>query len=387
MRAVNKWASVVKLLVGVAFIISALSKMVTIDSFEMYVYSFGIFPLVPCFYFSRMLIAAELLLGVGLMSHRYHRLSTITSLLFLVVFIGFLVYAQLIGRTDNCHCFGDLLPFNPVQSILKNAVLIVAILFAYKYAVNEWHPRWWLVCIIFLLTAVLFIFYSIKMLHSLDFYSLVLMCVALAMAILASLPFYSRWWITAPIIIAPFVATFILSPPDNWFHKEGRVRYDKELFLAQLEKMPSDEQESVVPVVDSSMALGGDTTVVTADTVGTLSELDLAKGRHLVAFFSPTCGFCRLSAEKISTLATRKGVDNNKIVYVFPDGFEDGQYEEFYEKAHSCKYVETKIDQTMFVRITRASFPVILLVEDGTIAAAYDYRAVDEGQIGEFLTK
>ena len=77
MRAVNKWASVVKLLVGVAFIISALSKMVTIDSFEMYVYSFGIFPLVPCFYFSRMLIAAELLLGVGLMSHRYHRLLSL----------------------------------------------------------------------------------------------------------------------------------------------------------------------------------------------------------------------------------------------------------------------------------------------------------------------
>ena len=344
-------AAVLKILIGAVFIVSALSKFVTIDSFEMYVYSFGLFPLTACFYFSRLLIAAELLLGVSLVSHRNHRFTTVVSLLFLIFFICFLVYAQLIGRVDSCHCFGDLLPFKPLQSILKNAVMTLVLLFVYKHASNDWYPRWWLVIIIYLLVAAVFVAFSILMLHSLDLYSLVLVAVALAMALLASFSFYSRWWITVPLIVAPFVATFILSPPDSWYFREGDAHYDEELFM-------EDEH---------------------------LSSIRTSENRALVAFFSPTCGFCRLSAEKISTVVMRNDIDAEKIVFVFPDGFEENRYQSFYERANSSKFAEVRIDKDLFVRVTRAAFPVILLVDNGEVKATYAYRSINEQEITDFL--
>ncbi|MBQ6956108.1 MAG: hypothetical protein IJP80_05790 [Bacteroidales bacterium] len=379
MTAINKWASAVKLLSGAVFIISALSKLVTVDSFEMYVYSFGLFPMVPCFYLTRLLIGAELLLGVSLISHRNHRFTTITSLLFLLFFIVFLVYAQMIGRTDSCHCFGDLLPFNPVQSMLKNAVMILLLLFVYKYGAHEWHPRWWLVVVIYLVATVAFAFFSIRILHALDFRSLVLMAVALAMGLLASFPFYSRWWVTTPLVLAPFVATFILSPPDNWFHHEGNARFDKELFLSQIKG--EEQVGDSIPLIEMP---DGDSDTVALDELATLG---LESGKHLVAFFSPTCGFCRLAAEKITTIAKRYDVDSSMIMYVFPNGFEQEKYDDFYRRANSCVFGEARIDRDIFIRITRASFPGIVLVDDGEIVASYAYRSIDEKTISEFLTK
>lgn len=385
-----------KLLVGAVFIVSALSKLVTVDSFEMYVYSFGLFPMVACFYLSRILIAAEVVLGIALVSHRNHRFTTIMSLLFLLFFVCFLVYAQLIGRTDSCHCFGELLPFNPVQSLLKNAVLILALLFVFKYGAHDWYPRWWLVCIIDIVVAVLFFLFSIRVLHSLDFYSLVLMGISLVIGILASLPFYSRWWMTVPLILGPFVAVFILSPPDNWFHKEGDARCDKELFIKEINRNNQEAQNNMhlqeLPVQDSVATMEDDvirkdTVTILEDTVATLSKLGLDKGGHLVAFFSPTCGYCRLAAEKISTMVSRGIIQEESVIYVFPGAFEQEKYDSFYERAHSCRFEEARIDRELFVRITRAAFPVLFIVKDGEVVASYSYRSINEHEIGEFLTK
>lgn len=54
----------------------------------------------------------------------------------LVGYTCLLVYALLLGRTDNCHCFGDYLRFNPWQSIIKNMVLMG--LFALIYRMKSW---------------------------------------------------------------------------------------------------------------------------------------------------------------------------------------------------------------------------------------------------------
>lgn len=373
MKGTNIAASVLKILVGALFVVSALSKLVTIDTFEMYVYSFGLFPMVACFYLARLLVAAELLLGVALVSHRNHRFTTLTSLFFLIFFIVFLVYAQLIGRTDSCHCFGDMLPFNPVQSILKNAVLIAILLFVFKYSRIDWHPKWWLALIIYIIVAVLFFFYSVKLLHYLDFYSLVMMGIVLLMGLLASLPFYSKWYVTTILILAPFVATFILSPPDSWFYGEGEGRFDSELFSNQLANTET--------VADDTPA---DDTV--AGMKGSLSMFGLDEGRHLVAFFSPSCGYCRLTAEKIAVIVSRFDLPSDRILYVFPDvGPDEEKYNSFYEKAMSPKFEEARIDKDLFIRITRAAFPLVLLVEDGNVVATYAYRGIDEKHLGTFL--
>lgn len=364
MKALRISASVLKIIVGIVFLFSAVSKFVTIDAFEMYIYSFGLFPLTLCFYLARIIIGFELVLGASLISHRNHRFTMIASLLFLTCFVVFLTYAHLVGRTDNCHCFGDLMPFNPIQSILKNAVLILILIYVFKFALQDWHPRWWLVTIIYVTFALLYYLYMTNIHYVLDKLALVMILVMLCVGILASMPFYNRWYVTAILILTPIVTTFILTPPDNWFYRDSDERYDEELFYQQI--APSGiEQDSV--------------------SAPQLTTFGLDKGRNVVAFFSPKCGYCKLAAEKISTIASRYNLDGERITYIFPIISDTASYGRFYEKSRSPHYREARIDKELFIRITRASFPIVLLVEDGKTVASFAYRNIDEKMIKDFL--
>lgn len=366
MKSLRITASVLKILAGIVFLISAVAKYITIDAFEMYVYSFGLFPLKISFYVARLVLVCELILGAALISHRHHRFTLLMSLLFLLCFVVFLTYAHLVGRTDNCHCFGDLIPFSPIQSIMKNAVLIAVLLFVYKYAFRDWWPRWWLVVLIYATTAVAMYFYMTRVLYVRDLLAMVLMLVMLCVGVVASLPFYRHWLATTALVLTPLVAVFILTPPDSWFYRDNDERFDRELFYQQLSLAESDVAQDSV----ASPALAG---------------LGLEQGRHIVAFFSPKCGYCRLAAEKISTIANRHNLDGDQITYVFPQVKDTASYNKFYEVSRSPRYNEVHIDKDLFVRITRASFPIVLLIEDGETKASYAYRNINEAEVKDFL--
>ena len=65
----------------------------------------------------------------------------------LVGYTLLLLYALHMGRTDNCHCFGDFLQFDPKQSLIKNGILIL--LFLPLYWMGEWETpfRWLILCL------------------------------------------------------------------------------------------------------------------------------------------------------------------------------------------------------------------------------------------------
>ncbi len=123
---------VLKIVLGLVFIASAILKIVDMDQFEIYVYSYHFFSLNFSFLVARAAIIAELALGIGLVSNCFHRLMWWGSVAMLIGYTLLLIYAQLIGRTDNCHCFGDVLQFNPWQSIIKNVVLMAFFALVYK---------------------------------------------------------------------------------------------------------------------------------------------------------------------------------------------------------------------------------------------------------------
>ena len=132
----DQLSRILKILLGLVFIVSAVLKIVDMDRFELYVYSYHFFSLNFSFLVARAAIIVELVLGIGLISNCLHKLMWWGSVLMLLGYTALLVYALALGRTDNCHCFGDVLQFNPWQSIIKNAVLLV--LFALIYKVKGW---------------------------------------------------------------------------------------------------------------------------------------------------------------------------------------------------------------------------------------------------------
>lgn len=133
---------VIKVVLGLIFIFSAVMKIIGMDNFELYIYSYHFFSLNFTFLVARAAIIIELVLGLLLVLDYFHKLTWWGCVTMLAGYTFFLLYAQLIGRTDSCHCFGDILQFNPWQSIIKNAVLIMLFLFVYNVRDTKFRYQW-----------------------------------------------------------------------------------------------------------------------------------------------------------------------------------------------------------------------------------------------------
>ena len=143
-----------KVLLGLVFIASAILKIVDMDQFEIYVYSYHFFSLNVSFLVARAAIIVELVLGIGLVSNTLHKLYWWGSMAMLLGYSLLLIYALYLGRTDNCHCFGDFLQFDPKQSLIKNGVLIL--LFLPLYWMGEWETpfRWLILCLAIMVSTI-----------------------------------------------------------------------------------------------------------------------------------------------------------------------------------------------------------------------------------------
>ena len=131
-----------KVLLGLVFIASAILKIVDMDRFEIYIYSYHFFSLNFSFLVARAAIILELVLGIGLVSNTLHKLYWWGSMAMLFGYTLLLIYALIIGRTDNCHCFGDFLQFDPKQSLIKNGVLMLLFLLIYWVEERKTPYRW-----------------------------------------------------------------------------------------------------------------------------------------------------------------------------------------------------------------------------------------------------
>ena len=137
----------VKILLGLVFIASAVLKIFDMDQFELYIYSYHFFSLNFSFLVARVAIIFELVFGIGLISNTLHKLYWWGSVAMLGGYTLLLIYAFVIGRTDSCHCFGDFLQFDPKQSLVKNGVLMLLLLFVYKVEERKTPFRWLVFCL------------------------------------------------------------------------------------------------------------------------------------------------------------------------------------------------------------------------------------------------
>ena len=133
-------------MLGLLFVVSAVLKVVDMDKFEIYIYSYHFFSLNFSFLVARIAIILELVLGIGLVSHTLHKLYWWGSVAMLGGYTLLLIYALVLGRTDSCHCFGDFLQLDPKWSLVKNVVLILLFQLIYKMESIK-KPFCWLVLI------------------------------------------------------------------------------------------------------------------------------------------------------------------------------------------------------------------------------------------------
>lgn len=173
--------TILRILLGAVFIVSAVAKFIDIDPFELYVFSYGFFSLNVADVLVRLCIAAELILGIFIILGWYRRLVKTLTLLMLVFFTLFLCYAALRGRMESCQCFGQLVDFNPIQSIVKNAILILLVLIAYRNS-----------------------------------------------SLITTNSSLKKLLLSAGIVAVVTAAIFIISVPDSWMFRESRSSYNQQ---------------------------------------------------------------------------------------------------------------------------------------------------------------
>jgi uncharacterized membrane protein YphA (DoxX/SURF4 family) len=140
----DKLVKIGRVFLAVMFLFSGLSKVVSLPFFDSMVAELLIgvdyFDKPQAFYFiqifTRILIAFELLIGAALLQDRLFKKAVLPIMqLILIVFTIHLFYDSITGKgfiEGNCGCFGDILPMNNLESIIKNIVAMLVGLFVWR---------------------------------------------------------------------------------------------------------------------------------------------------------------------------------------------------------------------------------------------------------------
>jgi len=150
---------VFRVLLGILFLCSATAKLSGIDEFELYLFGFGVFPLGTAYVLARLVIAAEYTLGLLLIANFWPKAAFWGSAAMLGGFSLFLAGLLVAGNRDNCHCFGEWVDLDPLQSLIKNVAMLALLLpTASLPAFRIRHkPLWFCLSVIVPLAAVLIV--------------------------------------------------------------------------------------------------------------------------------------------------------------------------------------------------------------------------------------
>lgn len=123
---------VLRILLGAFFIATAVMKLLSLENFELYIYSFNIFSFAFSAVVARAVIALELLFGALLIAKILYKQTWWLTMAMLCGFSLLLVYVAIFRHDSNCHCMGDIVELNPVLSIVKNLIMMALLLIIRK---------------------------------------------------------------------------------------------------------------------------------------------------------------------------------------------------------------------------------------------------------------
>lgn len=314
---------------GLFFCVSSVLKLVSVDDFELYVFSFGFASFDLCSLAARAVIAGELILGLGLVSGWWHNFVNSVTAALLVGFSGFLIWRMAAGDGESCHCFGNLVEMNPAQSLVKNAAALAVLAFAWS------RPS--------------------------ELFSSAVHGAADAVGKSRAVRFAG--WIhlhreaAAAVISAAVVLTvLIINPPDLWF----RLTRGESDELSETEFRPY------------------------ADSTG------VSSGRKVVCFYSINCGYCRHCAAKMAGIIRRNNIPEVSVFCFFMQEYVDMTepvamfFDEYGEGLHLPYHW---IYPLRFIPLTNGSMPLVCLFDDGRLIKEYDSLTIDEEAISDFISK
>lgn len=352
MKLLNTSRSIVRIFLGALFILSAVLKLISIDTFEVYIYSFQLCSFTLAAIGARCLIAAEFIIGCALALKVQYRWAWWLATLMTVGFTFFLVYVVLFRNDANCHCFGDLIPIEPLHSIYKNIGILLLLGFAYKQTPKRLSLRW-----------------EkddegkrkfIKEIKEKDY-----------------APRFQKWFagLTGGTCL---VVLFILFPPNAVY---SAIFSENNLVNTTIFDKAYADSSFYLKINDVQYIKEKDTVVFKNDT----TRLDIDKGKYVIAIISSGCKYCRQSCDLISNISERNHLDKGKIKFLVWGT--DESLSHFMRVTKTWEYEYRMISPYLAIDMVYGNFPTFAYVVDGKIVGAFNYRGVSEPDIVKFLTE
>ena len=135
-----------RIIVGLVFIFSGFAKLFPIQPFEIIFVDLGISNWIVAPFLARFVIAFEIFFGLCIIFNVWVK-NIIYYLILgaMAVFTTYLIYILITkGNDADCGCFGSFLSLTPIQSIIKNVILIILLLIIkrryHSYGLIKWLP-------------------------------------------------------------------------------------------------------------------------------------------------------------------------------------------------------------------------------------------------------
>ena len=300
--------------VGGVFIIAAILKLISIDEFEIYIYSFNIFSFLLTTFVSRIIIIGEFVLGLFLILKINYRFVWKTSLIILILFTLFLTYAAIFRRDSNCHCFGELIELNPLESIAKNLILILLLLLSQRSAVSGQQS-----------------------------------------AVSGQRP---KFLVLSSSFLV-LIVVFIISPPDSIY----KMIYSTEKEVSSIDLHESFDEVVKIDFKEDEIAFDS------------ISAFDV-KEKQLIAVVSSGCKYCKLGLKKLSLMMKNGGISPDDVdifIWGSPDGIIDFRSETMTEDVDYWHIMPNNA-----IKVTYGRFPIFIMMENKNIIKIGDFRDLDD---------
>ena len=315
-------------------------------------------------WFTRILVAAELVLGIAILQNKWFKSLVLPATLgMLVIFTIHLFYEgfkQVNGFTEgNCGCFGDILPMTNLESIMKNVIgMAIGVFIWFKYNKDNVFASW--VAPTFLGLITLFtLSFGVK-----SYEAKAVATVTEELGLTETLVIDSIIPLKQDLVKMEQNAVKEKSTPPSTTEEEPKKAQTTEEGL-------QDEVPAVKQITPSDKTLQLLYTYAPA-----IESQNLAYESKMVCLFSMTCSHCQEVYRDLTAMKTSGKLPN---VYLVNYGTE---YEQnyFFAQAGNVKSPHTRTEEfSDFKRMLEGkTYPRMLYVKDGKIVKEWDVDTYDK---------
>ncbi len=334
MKTRNVIGWIARIFVAVVFMASAVTKYISIDAFDQFIYEHQLFSWITTTILTRILIACEFGLGLLLLVGIKPKLVKSLIIAFLVFFSIYIIAKPYLFHVDkeNCHCFGEVLIMSDSQTLIKNIVLLF---FSY------------------------FMFWNKGVVpndKNEEPVSSVPEEKKSKTATISSFIRNNTNYLFVVISVAVLLLSFGINMPDSLryklYGKAAKINEEKFEYLISNES---------------------------------LEDLHIKEGKKIVCMYSPVCKFCKKTAKRLDVMRQKYNIKDENFALIFWGG--EKAIDKFFTNNEIKPLPFKNVPAPVFLEATKGRQPVIILMNNGKVEKLLKYPNIIDEDIVKFLNK